>query len=101
MRHQGSARAAEVVDAGRTADARGDHRAQHTVGRSVREFAAGAVTGFTLVGGELHVEQVPLAAIAAQHGTPCYVYSRAAIEAAYRAFDDAFDGVPHLVCYAM
>jgi diaminopimelate decarboxylase len=59
------------------------------------------VTGFDVVGGELHVEQVPLAAIAAQHGTPCYVYSRAAIEAAYRAFDDAFAGVPHLVCYAM
>jgi diaminopimelate decarboxylase len=59
------------------------------------------VTGFAYAGGQLHVEQVPLAAIAERFGTPCYVYSRAAIETAYRAFDAAFDGVPHLVCYAM
>jgi diaminopimelate decarboxylase len=44
---------------------------------------------------------VPLAAIAERFGTPCYVYSRAALEAAFRAFDAAFAGTPHLVCYAM
>jgi diaminopimelate decarboxylase len=59
------------------------------------------VTGFAYVGDQLHVEQVPLSAIAEAHGTPCYVYSRAAIEDAYRAFDAAFAAVPHLVCYAM
>jgi len=59
------------------------------------------VTGFAYAGGELHAEQVPLASLAERYGTPCYVYSRAAIEAAYRAFDGAFAGVPHLVCYAM
>jgi diaminopimelate decarboxylase len=51
--------------------------------------------------GELHAEGVPLSAIAAQYGTPCYVYSRAALEGAFREFDDAFAGVDHLVCYAM
>ena len=35
--------------------------------------------------GELAAEGVPLADIAARFGTPCFVYSRAAIESAYRA----------------
>jgi len=51
--------------------------------------------------GELAAEGVPLADIAARFGTPCFVYSRAAIESAYRAFDDALAGTPHLACYAM
>lgn len=36
-----------------------------------------------------------------QFGTPCYVYSRAALESAWREFDLAFAAVPHLICYAM
>jgi len=59
------------------------------------------VSAFTYVGGELHAERVPLAQIAALFGTPSYVYSRAALETGFRAFDGAFAGVPHLVCYAM
>jgi diaminopimelate decarboxylase len=59
------------------------------------------VTPFPSRDGELFAEDVPLAAIAAAHGTPCYVYSRAAITAAWRAFDDALGPRPHLVCYAM
>jgi len=59
------------------------------------------VTAFSIVGGELHAEGVPLSAIAERFGTPCYVYSRAALEGRFRAFDDAFAGVPHLVCYAV
>ncbi len=51
--------------------------------------------------GELYVEDVPLAALAARHGTPTYVYSQAAIRAAYLAFTGAFAGTPHLVCYAL
>jgi diaminopimelate decarboxylase len=43
---------------------------------------------------------MPLAAVAARFGTPCYVYSRALLTHAFREFDAAFDGVPHLVCYA-
>jgi diaminopimelate decarboxylase len=59
------------------------------------------VTPFRYVDGEMHAEGVSLVAIAERHGTPCYVYSRAAIEAAYRAFHEAFAGLRHLVCYAV
>ena len=53
--------------------------------------------------GRLFAEQADLATIAATHGTPCYVYSRAALEAGFRAFDNAFAAYshPHLVCYAV
>jgi diaminopimelate decarboxylase len=49
----------------------------------------------------LHAEQVPLADIAAQFGTPCYVYSRAALTDSLRQFTDALQGREHLVCYAV
>ncbi len=52
-------------------------------------------------GGTLHVEDVPLTLIAAEFGTPCYVYSRAALESAYRAYDAALAGHDHLICYAV
>ncbi|MCC9002256.1 MAG: diaminopimelate decarboxylase, partial [Candidatus Competibacter sp.] len=51
--------------------------------------------------GQLHAENVPVAAIAAAVGTPCYVYSRATIERHWHAFDQAFGEHPHLVCYAV
>jgi len=51
--------------------------------------------------GTLFVEDVSLPEIAAKHGTPCFVYSRSALEAAYREFDAAFEGIDHLVCYAL
>ncbi len=51
--------------------------------------------------GALHVEDVPLEAIAAEFGTPCYVYSHAALEAAYHAYDQALAGHAHLICYAV
>ena len=50
---------------------------------------------------ELHAEAVPLTSIAAEHGTPCYVYSRAALTDAYRTFEAALKGREHLVCYAV
>ena len=40
------------------------------------------------IDGELWLEGVRLAEVAGRFGTPCYVYSRAAIESAWRAFDD-------------
>ena len=49
----------------------------------------------------LHAEAVPLDRIAEKFGTPCYVYSRAALEAAYRAYDEALARRDHLVCYAV
>ena len=50
---------------------------------------------------ELHCEDVPLAKIAADVGTPVYVYSRGEIERAYKAFDAALDGIKHDICYAV
>ncbi len=50
---------------------------------------------------ELRAEQVPLSQIAAQFGTPTYVYSRATIERHYQAFTAAAGQHPHLVCYAV
>ena len=51
--------------------------------------------------GVLCVEQVSLEEIARQFGTPCYVYSRAAIERAYREYADELAGRPSLVCYSV
>lgn len=51
--------------------------------------------------GQLHAEQVPVAEIVARYGTPVYVYSRAALEHNWRAFDQAFGAYPHRICYAV
>ncbi|RWU26740.1 diaminopimelate decarboxylase [Pseudomonas alkylphenolica] len=51
--------------------------------------------------GELFAEGVALSAIAQRFGTPTYVYSRAHIEAQYRSYADALQGVSHLVCFAV
>tara|TARA_R110000868_G_scaffold148302_4_gene370136 strand:- start:2559 stop:3812 length:1254 start_codon:yes stop_codon:yes gene_type:complete len=59
------------------------------------------MTAFDYRHGELHAEGVALSAIAAEYDTPCFVYSRSAIEQAYQAWDSALEGVPHLVCFAV
>ncbi|KFE45756.1 diaminopimelate decarboxylase [Pseudomonas congelans] len=51
--------------------------------------------------GELFAEGVALSGIAERFGTPTYVYSRAHIEAQYRAYADALSGMPHMVCFAV
>ncbi len=51
--------------------------------------------------GQLYAEGVALTDIARQFGTPCYIYSRAAIEGQWHAFDQAFAEIPHLICYAV
>lgn len=51
--------------------------------------------------GRLFAEGVNLAEVAARYGTPCYVYSRAAIEQSWQSFDAAFAARDHLVCYAV
>ena len=56
---------------------------------------------FTYRGDHLFAEGVALSDIADKYGTPCYVYSRAHIEAQWRAFDQAFGARDHLVCYAV
>jgi diaminopimelate decarboxylase len=57
--------------------------------------------GFAYRDGMLHAEQVSLDEIARRFGTPCYVYSRAAIEAAYGEFAAALRGRDALVCYSV
>jgi len=59
------------------------------------------VSVFGAKGGELYAEGVPLAEVAQQFGTPCYVYSRAALEEAFRQFDEGFAAHDHLICYAV
>ena len=56
---------------------------------------------FSYRGGVLCAEQVPLDSIAERFGTPCYVYSRAAIESAYAEFARALESRPALVCYSV
>lgn len=60
---------------------------------------------FTFKQGEgqtgLYAENVPLAQIASEYGTPCYVYSKAALVSAFQRFEAGFDGSDHLVCFAV
>jgi diaminopimelate decarboxylase len=58
------------------------------------------VNPFARHDGELHVEGVPLSRIAEEHGTPCYVYSKAVLTAAFQAYERAFGTREHLICYA-
>ena len=51
--------------------------------------------------GQLFAEGCNLSELAAQHGTPLYVYSRATLERHWHAFDQAAGDVPHLICYAV
>jgi len=51
--------------------------------------------------GQLMLEQLPLAELARQHGTPLFVYSKAAILAALAAYQRGLAGRQALVCYAM
>jgi diaminopimelate decarboxylase len=51
--------------------------------------------------GQLQLESVPLAEVARAHGTPCYVYSRAALEDAYQGYRSALAGRDTLICYAV
>ncbi|MGB0798969.1 MAG: diaminopimelate decarboxylase [Planktomarina sp.] len=51
--------------------------------------------------GELYAEDVPVAEIAAAVGTPFYLYSSATLLRHFKLFDDALDGLDHLVCFAM
>jgi len=49
----------------------------------------------------LHCEDVPLPKLAAQYRTPLYVYSATMIRERYEAFDSAFRGLPHTICYSV
>src|SRR5450759_4789144 len=66
---------------------------------SAKQIAMGDYVHYQNVA--LDVEQVPLANIAAQFGTPCYVYSHAALTDNLRQFTNALQGRKHLICYAV
>jgi diaminopimelate decarboxylase len=59
------------------------------------------VSVFHVCDGRLWAESAPLDVIAQRFGTPCYVYSRAAIENAYREYTDALTRRDAIVCYAV
>ena len=56
---------------------------------------------FTQRNGELYVENLPLSAVAARFGTPCYVYSRAAFTQQYLSYAQALGNHPGMICYAI
>jgi len=56
---------------------------------------------FHYQGGQLHAEQVPLARIAAEVGTPFYCYSDGALRTAYEEFAAAIAGLPAIICYSL
>ncbi len=56
---------------------------------------------FSYRDGELYAEDLPVAQIAKEVGTPFYCYSTATLERHYKVFSGAFDGVNSLVCYAV
>jgi diaminopimelate decarboxylase len=60
-----------------------------------------SMSPYRYVHGRLYGESVPLTDVARYADTPCYVYSRNAIEARWRVFDSAFGSHPHRVCYAV
>jgi diaminopimelate decarboxylase len=59
------------------------------------------VNHFHYRGGALWAEEVPLARIAREVGTPTYVYARATLERHYRVMTAAFAGQAHLLCYSV
>jgi len=56
---------------------------------------------FHYVNDELFCEEVPVSRIAAEVGTPLYLYSHATLRQHFRAFDGAFKGMKHLTCFSM
>jgi len=56
---------------------------------------------FLYQNGELHAEDVPLSRIAAEVGSPVYVYSAATLARHFGLFRQALDWTEHLVCFAV
>lgn len=59
------------------------------------------MTYFSMEDQRLIFDGLPLDQIADRFGTPTYVYSAKALKEAFRAYDQAFAPVDHLICYAM
>ncbi|MEW6669944.1 MAG: diaminopimelate decarboxylase [Thermodesulfobacteriota bacterium] len=50
---------------------------------------------------ELFCEDVPVSRIASEVGTPFYLYSHATLKRHFKAFDGAFEGIPHITCFSV
>lgn len=59
------------------------------------------ISPFTYQENALHAENVSLSHIADTYNTPCYVYSKHALETAFANFKSGFEGCDHLVCFAV
>ena len=51
--------------------------------------------------GELYAEEVPVREIATKYGTPVYIYSASTLVRHFKAYDEAFDGKHHIICFAL
>lgn len=56
---------------------------------------------FQYKNGELYAEDIPVETLAREYGTPLYIYSAATLKRHYHAFDSAFAGIDHLICYSV
>lgn len=50
---------------------------------------------------QLYVEDVPVAKIAEEFGTPLYIYSYATLQRHFNVYEQAFKGINHIICYAL
>ena len=56
---------------------------------------------FEYKNGELYAEDVPVKTLVKEYGTPLYVYSAKTFRRHFKAFDSAFDGIDHMICYSV
>jgi diaminopimelate decarboxylase len=56
---------------------------------------------FKYHGGELYAEDVTVRHLAEKYGTPLYIYSYNTLLRHFKAYDEAFDGFPHMICFAV
>lgn len=56
---------------------------------------------FTYRSGELYAEDVPVRTLVERYGTPLYLYSYRTLLRHFSAYERAFDGYPHIICYAV
>jgi len=56
---------------------------------------------FTYKRGELFAEEVPVRELVREYGTPLYVYSHRTLERHFLAYQEAFDRIPHVICFAL
>ncbi|MFZ6016028.1 MAG: diaminopimelate decarboxylase [Nitrospirota bacterium] len=56
---------------------------------------------FKYHGNELFAEDVPVKKLAEEYGTPLYIYSYNTLLRHFRAYTDAFNDYPHIICFAI